>query len=75
LLSPASREKDAAEAFLYYQQTYGPHQKGNAMAKSNYDFQRRQKELAKKKKKEEKRQRKQRNKSIETDETEDTENR
>jgi len=33
-------------------------QKGNAMAKSNYEFQRRQKELAKKKKKEEKRQRK-----------------
>ncbi|MBW1783351.1 MAG: hypothetical protein JRL30_21740 [Deltaproteobacteria bacterium] len=40
------------------------------MAKSGYEFQRRQKELARKKKKEEKRQRKLKNKSIETNETE-----
>ena len=45
-------------------------QKGNAMAKSHYQFKKRQKELAKKKKKEEKRQRKLGNKMIETDETE-----
>ena len=45
-------------------------QGGNAMAKSNYQFKKRQKELAKKKKKEEKRQRKQENKAVETDETE-----
>ena len=45
-------------------------QKGNAMAKSNFQFQKRQKELAKKKKKEEKRQRKLQNKMVETDETE-----
>ncbi|MFH1674350.1 MAG: hypothetical protein ABIF87_13115 [Pseudomonadota bacterium] len=45
-------------------------QKGNAMAKSNYQFKKRQKELAKKKKKDEKRQRKLENKEIETDETE-----
>jgi len=40
------------------------------MAKSQYQFQKRQKELAKKKKKEEKRQRKLQNKMVETDETE-----
>jgi hypothetical protein len=40
------------------------------MAKSNYQFKKRQKELAKKKKKEEKRQRKLENKAVETDETE-----
>jgi hypothetical protein len=45
-------------------------QKGNAMAKSQYQFKKRQKELAKKKKKEEKRQRKLENKAVETDETE-----
>lgn len=45
-------------------------QKGNAMAKSYYQFNKRQKELAKKKKKEEKRQRKLENKAVETDETE-----
>ena len=44
--------------------------KGNAMAKSHYQFKKRQKELAKKKKKEEKRQRKLENKLLETDETE-----
>lgn len=47
-------------------------QKGNAMAKSNYEFQRRQKELAKKKKKEEKRQRKLEKKSVEAGETENS---
>ena len=45
-------------------------QKGNAMAKSHFQFQKRQKELAKKKKKEEKRQRKLENKAVEPDETE-----
>jgi hypothetical protein len=40
------------------------------MAKSHYQFKKRQKELAKKKKKEEKRQRKLENKAVETDETE-----
>ncbi|MFO7987156.1 MAG: hypothetical protein R6U38_14965 [Desulfatiglandaceae bacterium] len=40
------------------------------MAKPNYGFKKRQKELAKKKKKEEKRQRKLENKSGETDRTE-----
>jgi len=40
------------------------------MAKSHYQFKKRQKELAKKKKKEEKRQRKLENVSVETDETE-----
>lgn len=45
-------------------------QKGGAMAKSHYQFKKRQKELAKKKKKEEKRQRKLENKAVETDETE-----
>ena len=45
-------------------------QKGNAMAKSHYQFKKRQKELAKKKKKEEKRQRKLENKVIEAGETE-----
>jgi len=45
-------------------------QKGDAMAKSHYQFNKRQKELAKKKKKEEKRQRKLENKVVETDETE-----
>ena len=42
----------------------------NAMAKPNYQFMKRQKELAKKKKKEEKRQRKMENKAAETDENE-----
>ncbi|MFP4085971.1 MAG: hypothetical protein ACLFUL_04190 [Desulfobacteraceae bacterium] len=41
------------------------------MAKPNYNFQKRQKELARKKKKEEKRQRKLVNKSMEKDETEE----
>ncbi len=45
-------------------------QKGNARAKSNYQFKKRQKELAKKKKKEEKRKRKLENKMVETDGTE-----
>ena len=45
-------------------------QKGNDMAKPNYQFKKRQKELAKKKKKEEKRKRKLENKAVETDETE-----
>ncbi len=45
-------------------------QKGNAMAKTNYQFKKRQKELAKKKKKEEKRQRKLEKKAVKTDETE-----
>jgi hypothetical protein len=45
-------------------------QQGNAMAKSHYNFRKRQKELAKKKKKEEKRQRKLDKKAVETDETE-----
>ena len=45
-------------------------QEGNAMAKSQYQFQKRQKELVKKKKKEVKRQRKLQNKMVETDETE-----
>jgi len=45
-------------------------QKGDAMAKSHYQFKKRQKELAKKKKKEEKRQRKLENKVVEIDETE-----
>ena len=45
-------------------------QKGNAMAKPNYQFKKRQKELAKKKKKEEKRQRKLGNKEVKTDEIE-----
>ncbi len=40
------------------------------MAKSHYQFKKRQKELAKKKKKEEKRQRKLESKAVETDETE-----
>ena len=40
------------------------------MARSNYQFKKRQKELAKKKKKEEKRLRKLENKAVETDETE-----
>jgi hypothetical protein len=40
------------------------------MAKSHYQFKKRQKELAKKKKKEEKMQRKQENKTAEIDETE-----
>ncbi len=42
------------------------------MAKSHYQFKKRQKELAKKKKKEEKRQPKLENKAVETDETEKT---
>ncbi len=45
-------------------------QKGNAMAKSHYQFKKRQKELAKKKKKEEKRQRKLENKVVESEEAE-----
>ena len=45
-------------------------QKGHAMAKPNYQFKKRQKELAKKKKKEEKRQRKLKNKGIKTDDIE-----
>ena len=45
-------------------------QEGNAMAKSHYQFKKRQKELVKKKKKEGKRQRKLENKVVETDETE-----
>jgi len=45
-------------------------QKGNAMAKSHYQFKKRQKELDKKKKKEEKRRRKLENKAVENDETE-----
>jgi len=45
-------------------------QEGNAMAKSRYQFKKRQKELAKKKKKEDKKQRKLENKTVETDETE-----
>jgi len=40
------------------------------MAKSNYGFQKRQKELAKNKKKEKKRQRKLEKKSVGTDDTE-----
>ena len=40
------------------------------MAKSHYNFRKRQKELAKKKKKEEKRKRKLENKTAETDEAE-----
>ena len=43
-------------------------QKGKAMAKSHYQFKKRQKELAKKKKKDQKRQRKLENKAIETQE-------
>ena len=45
-------------------------QKGNTMAKSHYQFKKRQKELDKKKKKEAKRQQKLENKAVETDETE-----
>ncbi len=44
--------------------------KGYAMAKSHYQFKKRQKELAKKKKQEEKRQRKLENKVVEMEETE-----
>jgi len=40
------------------------------MAKPNYEFKKRQKELAKKKKKEEKKQRKQEHRSVESDGTE-----
>ena len=46
-------------------------QKGNAMAKSHYQFQKRQKELAKKQKKEEKRLRKQEKKNPPVEESED----
>ena len=58
--------------FLVISDLIGPatDQKGNAMAKPNYQFKKRQKELAKKKKKEEKRQRKLKNKEVKTDETE-----
>ena len=52
---------------LFYPATY---QEGNAMAKSQYQFKKRQKELDKKKKKEEKRQSKLKNKAVETDKTE-----
>jgi len=45
-------------------------QKGNVIAKSQYQFKKRQRELAKKKKKEEKRKRKLGNKAVETDATE-----
>jgi len=45
-------------------------QKGNIMAKPNYQFKKRQKELAKKKRQEEKRQRKLENNAIITDENE-----
>ena len=45
-------------------------QKGSDMAKPNYQFKKRQKELAKKKKKEEKKQRKLEKKVTENDETE-----
>jgi len=45
-------------------------QKGHPMARPNYQFKKRQKELAKKKKKEEKRQRKLGNKEVKTDEIE-----
>ncbi len=44
--------------------------KGKTMAKSNYQFKKRQKELDRKKKKEEKRQRKQENKAGQSNETE-----
>jgi hypothetical protein len=44
--------------------------KGHAMAKPNYQFKKRQKELAKKKKKEEKRLRKLKNREIKTDDIE-----
>ena len=42
-------------------------QEGNTMAKAQYNFKKRQKELARKNKKEEKRQRKLENKVVETD--------
>jgi len=45
-------------------------QKGNAMAKPNYQFKKRQKEMARKQKKEEKRQRKLENKAVETEKAE-----
>ena len=45
-------------------------QKGNAMAKSQYQFKKRQRELAKKKKKEEKRKRKLENKAVKPGNTE-----
>ena len=47
-----------------------PRQKGNTMAKSPYQFNKQQKELAKKKKKEEKRRRKMEKKVDKIDETE-----
>jgi hypothetical protein len=46
--------------------------KGDAMAKSHYQFKKRQKELEKKKKKEEKRQRKLESKAVEAGETAET---
>jgi len=49
-----------------------PNRKETAMAKPNYQFKKRQKELNRLKKKEEKRQRKQENKDIETNETKKT---
>ena len=48
-------------------------QKGNAMAKSYYQFKKRQKEMDKKKKKEEKRLRKLENRTVETVETDEIE--
>jgi hypothetical protein len=45
-----------------------PTREETTMAKPNYQFKKRQKELAKKKKKEEKRQRKLENKAVEADE-------
>jgi len=47
-----------------------PTRKDTPMARPNYQFKKRQKELAKKKKKEEKRQRKLGNKEVKTDEIE-----
>ncbi len=46
-------------------------QEGNTMARPNYQFLKRQKELAKKKKKAEKKQRKLANKAIDADETQE----
>lgn len=60
--------------FPCYQRPYPYTLKGNTMARPNYEFQKRQKELAKKKKKEEKKQRKQENKSVENDDAEKSPN-
>jgi hypothetical protein len=72
LYSFASNHSYAGGVFPEIRGAFEPStdQKGNAMAKSNYEFQRRQKELAKKKKKEEKRQRKLEKKSVGADDTE-----